>query len=271
MGYGDALMAAGQAQEFFATDPERGPIAMLNGDKSPRWNPVWLHNPAIWVPGSGPVHRHLISGRGHLPYLHYPYSTATGWSFTDWRVRDHRPVMYLSEDELGWGQVLRQSIGPYVILEPTAQRKHSNRRPPRQFWDTLRLGLKGSLKRLPIVQLAHPESTPLHGTIPVVHTTFREACSYLASSSLLVTTEGGLAHAAAALGIPAVVLWGGNISEPNLGYPEHVNFVDADPRTPCGTLLPCDHCAQAWARLDPVDVAAAAAEEFARGATRSGR
>ena len=271
MGFGDALMAAGQAAEFYATDPERGPIVMLDGNGNQRWNPVWLHNPVIWVPGSnGLAHRHLVSGRGHLPYLHYPYTTDTGWRFTDWRVRDHRPALYLTQDERDIGAMLRQSIGPYVILEPTAERKHGNRRPAREFWDRLRLSLKGALGRVPIVQLAHHQSTPLHGTIPVSHGTFRDACCYLSQAALLITTEGGLAHAAAALGIPAVVLWGGNISCDNLGYPEHVNFVDPSPATPCGRLVSCDHCAQAWARLDPAVVAAAAAEEFARGTTRSG-
>jgi len=272
MGHGDALIAAGQAQTFYDSDPTWGPIVMLDGDQGPRWNAVWAGNPAIWVPGSSRLaHRHLKTGRGYLPYLRYPYSTATGWRFTDYRVRDHRPRLYLTSTEMALGDHLVDLLGRYVILEPTALRKHVNRRPARAFWELLRLQLKATLQNAPIVQLIHAEAEYLRGTIPAVHHDFRSACGLLDGAALLITSEGGLAHAAAALHVPAVVLWGGNIACDNLGYPEHVNIVDPSPMTPCGRLVACDHCAAGWAALDPVAVALLAAKVYTDGLTRSRR
>jgi hypothetical protein len=263
MGWGDALMAAGQAQELYAQDPSLGPILMTEGDSGPRWNPVWQGNPAIWVPiPNAPVPpRQLRTGKGYLPYLRSPYSLDSGWTFTDWRACEHRGRLYLTIKERARGTALALRLGRYVILEPTAARKHPNRRPPVTFWDDVRLHLKAQLGNPPIVQLMHPGATYHHGTIPVVHESFREACGILAGAALLVTTEGGLAHAAAALGVPAVVLWGGMISARALGYPEHVNVVDPSPESPCGRLRECLHCRAAWAALDPADVARLAAAQ----------
>ena len=270
MGFGDALIAAAQAQEYFAQDPERGPIVMMSGAGKVRWNPVWLHNPVIWVPGSNVIpHRNLKTGGGYLPYLQHPYSTETGWRFTNWRVRDHRPNYYLQESERWPGEAMRDRLGPFYILEPTADRKHVNRRPLRAFWDSLATELQHVMP-IPGVQLLHAQAEYLRGGFtPYVHEEFRQAVAMLAAADLLITTEGGLAHAAAAVGTPAVVLWGGNVSVDNLGYPEHVNLVDDGPRTPCGTLVECDHCAAAWARLNPSVVAALARQEWQRGLSRS--
>lgn len=250
MGYGDALIAAGQAQSLYDEDPSQGPIALVDVNGAPRWNPIWQGNPVIWVPGGTPVpSRSVVSGRGALPYLRYPYSAETGWTFTDYRVRDHRGRLYLTDEELDWGRRLRANCGPYLVLEPTAQRKHPNRRPPVTFWPALRLHLKAAYSNPPIIQPMHSDADGLRGVLHVPHTTFREACGILSGASLLICTEGGLAHAAAALGIPAVVLWGGNISSDVLGYPEHANLVSDHPRTPCGSLVLCHHCASAWDEL----------------------
>jgi len=273
MGYGDALMAAGQAEEIYAADPALGPVALCDVNGRARWNPVWLYNPAVWVPGSmGRPSRLLASGAGALPYLHHPYSVSTGWRFTDWCVRDHRPSLYLHQDEIAWGDRLLEQLGPFIVFEPTAERKHVNRRPPRPFWGALVQQLRAALPDVPLVQLLHADAVRLPGTIPFPHATFRDACGVLKRTALLVCTEGGLAHAAAALDVQAVVLWGGNVSEPNLGYPEHVNVVDPDAQTPCGSLVVCDHCTQAWARLTPEIVTAAVVQEWTQnGLSRSRR
>jgi hypothetical protein len=261
MGYGDQLMAAGQAQTIFDADRSRGPILLVDITGRPRWNPVWLHNPAVAVPGTEPGLRQLVTGRDALPYIVNPYSLDTGWRWTDWRAQDHRGRLYLTGDERVHGYRLRKWHGPFILLEPTAERKHVNRRPPREFWERLAMRL-AHVTRLPIVQLAHADAERLpHIVDYVAHATFREACGILQSAAVLVSTEGGLPHAAAALGVRAVVLWGGNVSCANLGYPEHENLVDDQPGTPCGMLKSCDHCARAWVRLSVDRVADAVQRE----------
>jgi ADP-heptose:LPS heptosyltransferase len=66
--------------------------------------------------------------------------------------------------------------------------------------------------------------------------------------------EGGLYHAAAALGIPAVAIFGGWVSPANQGYDgedivnlyEHMNG-----ESPCGQRVPCPHCRAALDRITP--------------------
>jgi hypothetical protein len=58
--------------------------------------------------------------------------------------------------------------------------------------------------------------------------------------SACVLPEGGLHHAAAALGVPAVVIFGGFIAPRHTGYAAHVNLFTGGEA--CGMRLPCDHC-----------------------------
>lgn len=82
---------------------------------------------------------------------------------------------------------------------------------------------------------------------------FRSALGFLSKAKLLVTTDGALHHAAAALGIPAVVIWGGLASPKNLGYDAHTNLWHGD--EPCGTHSdPCDHCRKALAKVTVEEV-----------------
>jgi ADP-heptose:LPS heptosyltransferase len=70
--------------------------------------------------------------------------------------------------------------------------------------------------------------------------TFRLACAVLANCRAFVGTEGGLHHAAAALGIPSVVLFSEFIGPDITGYKTHRNLRHAGPA--CGSRLPCQGC-----------------------------
>jgi hypothetical protein len=253
-------MAAGLAQDLYDSNPVAGPVAICDTTGRPRWNPIWSGNPAVWCPQQ-PLSAfrtpYIVAGGGCLPYLEYPYSVETGWHWTGWRARDHRGRLYLTPAELAVGRAVQQQYGSFLVVEPTSTRKLPNRRPPQSFWTFLVEQLRGSLA---LVQLAHPEAEIRPGLIPIAHADFREACGVLAASRGLVTTEGGLVHASAALGVPTVALFGGCISVEALGYPEHVNLVDDSPKTPCGALKPCDHCVLAWAGITPERTATAVQE-----------
>ncbi len=226
---------------------------MCDRSGNARWNPVWAGNPAIWRPHPPTkLYRepYIITGHKRLPYLTYPVTPETGWRWSGWRARDHRAKMYFEPSEIEIGDSLKSAYGDFVIIEPPPSAKPVNRRPPADLWQPV-VNLLKRKRPIPIMQLAHPEADLLSGVEPIVHVGFREACCILRSARLLVTTEGGLVHAAAALGIPTVALYGGCVSVEALGYPEHVNLVDDDPRTPCGSVVPCPHCAEAWQKVTP--------------------
>jgi len=62
----------------------------------------------------------------------------------------------------------------------------------------------------------------------------------LARCSLYIGPEGGLHHGAAAVGTPAVVIFGGYIHPTTTGYAAHVNLFGADEA--CGNTTECQHC-----------------------------
>lgn len=70
---------------------------------------------------------------------------------------------------------------------------------------------------------------------------FRHALAVLSRAALYLGSEGGLHHGAAAVGIPAVVIFGSWIPPQVTGYQTHTNLVGGATKF-CGRLFPCDHC-----------------------------
>lgn len=60
-------------------------------------------------------------------------------------------------------------------------------------------------------------------------------------------------HAAAALGIPAVVIFGGYVSPAQTGYAAQMNLFTGG--QPCGRRTECAHCADAMSDITPAMVA----------------
>ena len=83
---------------------------------------------------------------------------------------------------------------------------------------------------------------------------FIAACGLLSGATAYVGPEGGLYHAAAALGVPAVAVFGGYIDPANQGYddPRYVNLYEPmDGESPCGQRIDCPHCMKAMAKITP--------------------
>jgi hypothetical protein len=77
----------------------------------------------------------------------------------------------------------------------------------------------------------------------------------VASAEVYVRSESGLCHAAAALGISQVTLFGGCMdAEVMGGYPGQTCLVDRGPGSPCGSWRPCAHCRAAMDRITVDDV-----------------
>lgn len=250
MGMGDEIMAAGEAEILFRRDPSR-PVAICNRVGEPRWHPVWEGNPAIATPAyvnSGKRVHHITNGVGCRPYIRYPFTAARGMRFTQWRARDHVGRLYLTEEELERGRALRREIGPFLVLEPSVKPDTT----PNKSWGLHRFTeVVRALPDVTFVRVHGLECQPFSPVRNVKTETFREACGYIAASDGYVGTEGGFHHAAAALGKPAVVIFGGFISPKTTGYETHINLCDKGPGSPCGRWQPCGHCEAAMARITP--------------------
>lgn len=120
--------------------------------------------------------------------------------------------------------------GQYVCIEPHTKDTFSpNKAWFFERWQELvsRLGqyFAGAGGRNDIVQIGAPGSPALQGVVSLVgQTTFRETAQVLASSRLLVSTEGGLTHLAAASATPAVVLMSAVFPPELMTYPQNTSL-----------------------------------------------
>lgn len=96
----------------------------------------------------------------------------------------------------------------------------------------------------------------LNGAEQIETKNFRQAAAALSMASLYIGPEGGLHHASAAVGIPAVVLFGGFIPPSVTGYDAHINLTGG--AEACGKYRPCNHCREPMNKISVEEVYEAA-------------
>jgi hypothetical protein len=241
MGFGDELMAAGRAERL--AKQIGSPVRIVGKNRESRWSDVWEGNPHITRDHHAPE---IVDGPGARPYIRYPFTSA-GHGYTDWRARDEPGHLYLSMKEQAFGEAVKAAHGRFVVIEPNVKEgSNVNKRWGKWFL------MPGMLAEINLLQLGPAGTKPLQGARLVQTDSFRAAAAVLSQADALVTTEGGLHHAAAALGIPAVVIFGGSPSIEATGYPEHINLGSSKP---CGRWVPCEHCRKAMDEITPEIVA----------------
>jgi ADP-heptose:LPS heptosyltransferase len=134
--------------------------------------------------------------------------------------------------------------GDYILIEPNVKRTFNiGRNKDWGFGNWQKL-----VKKLDAEWYQMGEGDKLDKYKHIPTKTIDDAFNILAGAKLLVTTDGALHHAAAAMGITSIVLWGGLASPENLGYDSHINLWHGD--EPCGThSKKCNHCKQAMAKI----------------------
>jgi hypothetical protein len=225
MGLGDWLMASGDAKE--ANERTGKKVKLGDGSRMFTDIQVFSNNPrmaykydtdVVWV-NNYPNSRPYLKGTNKGKLL-----------FND----DYKPrvgEIYFSHEEQ---EVIDKIKGDYIVVEPNVKRVYAHT--VNKAWDKW-----GELFKhdLPWIQLG--DVTTDKKTKWVETPTFRDALAILSKAKLFVGTDGGLHHAAAALGIPSVVVWTGFTSPRHLGYDTHRNIHDGS--EPCGTYdSVCQHC-----------------------------
>lgn len=250
MGLGDEIMATGHAREVYNAQQrpggERLKVRIRDAAGNKRWSDLWSGNPVIAGPQDHGATISIQDGPGCRPYIAYPFTKETGWRYSGWRASDHRGEIFLTAAERTRAGDIAAG-GPFVLVEPNIARKSStNRRWP---WGSFVEVVRANPK-VRFVQPIYASARPLPGVEPI-GSTFREACAILARARLYLGAEGGFVHAAAALRVSAVVIFGGCIDAESLGYPEHTNIVADTPGTPCGRWKHCEHCVTAMESITP--------------------
>ncbi len=107
----------------------------------------------------------------------------------------------------------------------------------------------------------------LPGATQVPTPTFRHAAAVLSVCRAFVGTEGGLMHAAAAVGTPAVILWSEFISPEITGYSSMTNLRHAG--KPCGNRFNCPSCRKSMEAITVDEVVAGLAIALGNSGSRT--
>jgi len=225
MGWGDSLMACGEAYELHKQTGKK--VKIGDGRTLYHEKEIFANNPfvckevsedGIWLPNY----------TGKRPYIK---ETKNGRII----FNNYKPIpakIYFTEKEINWARK-NAPKHDFIVIEPTvkSQYKHTVNK-AWHYWSDL---IKHDYK---FVQLGN-HSNPV--TKQIRTRNFREAMLILSQAKAFVGTDGGLHHAAAALNIPSVVIWTGFTSPKHLGYDNHINIHDGG--KPCGTYSGvCPHC-----------------------------
>ena len=259
MGYGDELMATGIARGAAA----RGKRVAFGDGQGIIWGrhcaEVFRDNPNIAPPGSenDPDLVWIPHYEGNRRYNH---RGGNGWI---WHY-DFRPEpgeVFFSEAELRFAKECG-ALG-CVVIEPNVLREKpgaSNKQWPLQRYQQVTI----ELQRLgyELAQFCYPGTTSNLPVKLIEAPSFRLALAALSRARLYVGPEGGLHHGAAAVGVPAVVIFGGFVPPEVTGYDFHVNLAAGGQA--CGSTSSCEHCRAAMDAITVDQVLGAALSELKR-------
>tara|TARA_Y100000296_G_C5168108_1_gene255807 strand:- start:224 stop:1057 length:834 start_codon:yes stop_codon:yes gene_type:complete len=128
----------------------------------------------------------------------------------------------------------------FVVVEPHSKINYTkNRVYPYEKWQKIVNSLS---KDIEVVQVGNPNLPVLENVTDLTgKTTFREATLLIGESELLLSTEGGLTHAATAVDTTSLVVITGYQSLEMVAYPQNINLYLAN-HGPCGLKAVCESC-----------------------------
>lgn len=250
MGAGDDIMASGMARGA----QERGKRIAFGDRKRIIWGPyseiVFRHNPNVAPPGCERDQdiEWIEYYKGRRIYNQH---SPTKWIW-NYEFKPTPGQLFFSSSELTEGQRFGQG---FVLIEPNVPAKKSVARNkswiPGRYQEVTNHLLRDCGRR--VVQFEYDGMVHKLSGVTMARTrSLRDAYSILANASLYVGSEGGLHHAAAALGVPGVVIFGGFIPPQVTGYDFHINLTGG--AKACGSLHNCLHCIEAMERITIANV-----------------
>jgi Glycosyltransferase family 9 (heptosyltransferase) len=245
LGFGDDIMATGLARGARARGKR---IAFGDGNKIV-WGPwseeMFENNPNIAAPGTEKSSD--IEWCDHYKGKRRYNKLVNGkwvWNY------DFAPTpgeFYFSDFERNFSS----RCHGYVVIEPNVpwqKEVATNKDWGAGKYEEVGHRLIAANKRL--IQFQHKNTRRIvPGATLMTFGKFRQAVAALAGALLYIGPEGGMHHAAAAVGINAVVLFGGFPPPSVLGYHGQVLLTGISTEA-CGNIKPCDHCRKAMASIE---------------------
>lgn len=259
MGFGDEIMGSGLARGAHARGRK---IAFGDGHKIvwTEWSDqVYRYNHNVARPGDSGNLEWIAHYRGCRLYNKMsPDGRRWIWNY-DFKATPGE--MYFTDIEM---KIARMQAAPGFVLIESRVPEHKSCA-PNKIWPRDRYQQVADLLARQghrVIQFSSGNrSTILRDVAYVRAGTFRDACAILAGACMYVGPEGGLHHAAAALGVPGVVLFGGFIPPSVTGYEIHKNLT-GNSKEACGSLYACKHCADAMRSISVDEVLQAVGERI---------
>lgn len=244
MGWGDELITTSFVKRAY----EKTGKLVVVGNGVPIWNPMFENNPKI--------------SRVEYPNCPWVRTVKGNRHYVDWGQTNASRVVFKEDARVEPGEIFFSphelslfSVSDFVYIEPNIKGSYGRNKD----WGFDRW--QAVVDRLPHVRWIQPPGKRLRGVDQINTRTFREACALLSRALFFVGTDGGLHHAAAALGKRAVVVWGGFAPPKVLGYDFHINLHSGVRH--CGSVRACDHCRRAMDAIS-VEMVVDAIEECLR-------
>ncbi|HSG32126.1 MAG TPA: glycosyltransferase family 9 protein [Thermodesulfobacteriota bacterium] len=236
MGYGDEIMATGIAKKLY----EKENRVVSFPTKTKEFEEIVLNNPKI---GDGPntVSCNFTKGNRWYIKLKDNKNKRLLWNYK------YKPIpgeIYFLDSEL------KKPKKDYILVEPHTKQTVSadNKQWPIEYMQEVVNKLS---KDFLIVQLDYGK-TILNNVVPIRTKTFREGTAILKYAKKFLGMEGGMHHAAAALKVPGIVIYGGYIPPDITGYDIHTNIYKGGEA--CGKLSSCKHCKESLLKITPEEV-----------------
>ncbi len=262
MGFGDAIMASGLARGFHAQGKLAAFYAPNESNRKIKWSgycdDIFANNPNIARPG-------MESQKNLVWFPHYKkqflYCSFDGTH----RRYNWNPNFKIQPGEFFFSaeELICSVNKTFIVIEPNlAWHRLVNLN---KDWGDGKFEALGKA----LIQRGHSVVQCIHGTsrrkIPgaqyVPTPLFRTAAAVMAHASLIIAPEGANHHAAAALGVRSVIVWG-DWSPHSMGYPNQIKLSGNGKLQACGHTFNCPHCRQVMNSISVDEVYQAAIKEL---------
>jgi len=189
------------------------------------------------------------------PYDTHP-NNGKRWYHKGTPYQPKRAPFEFDVKEIAWYEQHLKSLEPYIIINPDAKANsvyHDNKK--WYHWQTL----IDEMQEYTLIRCQPPIAHTHYSNIKNILTpTFRLAMLAVKNASLVITTEGGLHHAAGQFQTPAVVIYGSHSSPHSTGYSEQMAITSVTHCNPtgkgCHADWPCQYCERAMEEISPEQV-----------------
>lgn len=149
----------------------------------------------------------------------------------------------------------------FITIEPHSNDEYTcNREYPFEKWQNIVNELS---KKFKVVQVGSSKRT-LDNVIDLTgKTTFRTCSGIIKNSSIFLSSEGGLVHAAQAMKTKSIVVITGYEHPNMIAYPDNINLWIHDNHGPCGKKTYCDECHKIVSEHDELQIAKIVSELLA--------